>query len=99
MKKLLLAALFLVPTYAAAECTNEWTIEPGLEADESGVTAALNFVFTFGGSAKTECEAELAEMRNQEIENEYDRLELCILAKEAGSPRLIKECKAEGFIE
>ena len=87
-------------SFASAQCSNEWSIEPTIEHNEwSGVTTALNFVFTFGGSAKAECEAERTAMRNQEIENEYARLELCLLAEEAGSPRLLAECRAEGLLK
>ena len=101
MKRIVLfIALLAVPTFAAAECTNEWSLEPTIEHNEwDGVTTALNFVFTFGGSAKAECEAERTAMRNQEIENEYARLELCLLAEEAGSPRLLAECRAEGLLK
>ena len=101
MKTILLTALFAVTaSFASAQCSNEWSIEPTIEHNEwDGVTTALNFVFTFGGSAKAECEAERTAMRNQEIENEYARLELCLLAEEAGSPRLLAECRAEGLLK
>ena len=105
MKKLLLAALFVVPaSFASAQCSSEWSIEPYVSLDNSQefgetVSTGLNFVFTFGGSSKAECESEMAAIRNQEIENTYARLELCMLAEEAGSPRLLAECRAEGLLE
>ena len=93
---------------SADECRSEWSIQPSLEYNsgenefygkKEGLTAGLNFVFSLGGSSKAECESARAEMRNIEIENEYERLELCLYAKEQGAPRLIAECRAEGFIE
>ena len=101
MKVLALATVAVLATagLASASCTSEWSIEPGLSHDDYGLTTSLNFVFSFGGSAKAECLSEMAIKRNQEIENEYARLELCLLAEEAGSPRLIAECRAEGFLQ
>ena len=79
---------------SADECRTEWSIEPYVELENNQdfgetISSGLNFVFTFGGSSKAECESEMANIRNQEIENTYARLELCLLAEEAGSPRLI----------
>ena len=41
----------------------------------------------------------MAAIRNQQITNEIERLELCLLAEEAESPRLIAECRAEGLLK
>ena len=98
------AALLSTVGFASAECSTEWSIEPFIELESEQdygetVTSGLNFVFTFGGSSKAECESEMADIRNQEIENTYAKLELCLLAEEAGSPRLIAECQAEGLLK
>ena len=96
---------FLLSTVGLAsadECRSEWPIEPHVSYNEYGsdeISSGLNFVFTFGGSSKAECESEMATIRNQEIENTYARLELCLLAEEAGSPRLVAECRAEGLLK
>ena len=123
MKRIaLLMALFAMPTFAAAECTNEWSIEPNAEYDtyDDVTTIGLDLVFTFGGSTIAECKAEMAEIKSkeakaryeearrkhedakrveQELENELDRLRLCHEAMKLNAPRLIAECRAEGFIE
>ena len=115
-------ALFAMPTFAAAECTNEWSIEPNAEYDtfDDVATIGLDLVFTFGGSTIAECKAEMAEIKSkeakaryeearrkhedakrveQELENELDRLRLCHEAMKLNAPRLIAECRAEGYIE
>ncbi len=123
MKRIaLLMALFAMPTFAAAECTNEWSIEPNAEYDtyDDVATIGLDLVFTFGGSTIAECKAEMASIKadeaktryedarrkhedakriEQELENELDRLRLCHEAMKLNAPRLIAECRAEGYIE
>ena len=85
---------------SANECRSVWSIEPNAEYDTAYdyATVGLNFVFEFGGSSKAECEVAMAEKRNQEITNEIERLELCLLAEDTGAPRLIKECRADGYL-
>ena len=73
MKRIaLLMTLFAMPTFAAAECTNEWSIEPFLEYSDTGyspgTSAGVNFVFSFGGSAVAECKAEMAQIKSEEAE-------------------------------
>ena len=77
MKRIiLLMALFAMPTFAAAECKNEWSIEPFLEYNDSkysaGTSAGVNFVFSFGGSAVAECEAEMANIKSKEAKARYE---------------------------
>ena len=124
MKLLTLTTIALISTagLAAAQCTNEWSIEPNAEYDthDDYATVGLNLVFTFGGDTVARCEAAMAEVRSeeakaryeearrkhedarrkeQELENELARLELCQEALKLNAPRLIAECRAEGFIE
>ena len=123
MKRIILfIALLAAPTFAAAECTNEWSIEPNAEYDtfDDVATIGLDLVFTFGGSTIAECKAEMAEIKSkeakaryeearrkhedakrveQELENELDKLRLCHEAMKLNAPRLITECRAEGYIE
>ncbi|MCY4583965.1 MAG: hypothetical protein OXE50_14400 [Chloroflexi bacterium] len=123
MKRIVLfIALLAAPTFAAAECSNEWSIEPNAKYDTQKDTATigLDLVFTFGGDTITKCKAKMADIkskeaktryedakrkhedakrREQELENEMDRLKLCLFAAENNAPRLIAECRAEGFIE
>ena len=68
-------------TASADECRTEWSIEPYVELENNQdfgetISSGLNFVFTFGGSSKAECESEMASIHNQEIENTYAKLEL-----------------------
>ena len=116
MKKLLLAILFVVPaSFASAECTNEWSIEPTAEYDslDDYATVGINFVFSFGGSVVAECEAAVAERRSeearrkhedarreeQELTNQMAKLRLCNEALKLNAPGIIANCRAEGYIE
>ena len=82
MKLLTLTTIALISTagLAAAQCTNEWSIEPYAEYNDgvddygssSGISTGINLVFSFGGDTVARCEAAMAEIKSEEAKARYE---------------------------